>query len=618
VKQHKRTMPKEFELLPTSKPMKKKKLQSLKDIWCKKLKEAAMLMLANSILPDIKRRRTPPCDAPKLTTTILTPVPSIQKAHSGTSTPSSKRVSKEQLKLKLTPNDESSVTAGTVGMDTDSILSAISLDSSWTSTSSSSSAPPFEAQMREMRKSAARKLSPTKSQKAGSKVSANKKRKSTVGKSKPRKRLKVEKSSSLKSRPLKRSTGGKGPSATKRRRTPKGGKRKKNDKSVSLLNVPIPLPSSQRLLPLKSWRSEHFRAALLAHPFSKEASKECKQRWIAFVEALIDKVSDDSDSDLSMETEEQREFHPLDLLNFSASECLDVGFDKNGLQTCRVSKSEILRTSAVMKSLWNRARKTLSKQVAKEKVSKNRTLDTQAKRTEPPGDLGDECLRTSGFRPTTNKVVKPIPFETTGQRPKKAIKTAIPSASRVRRSTDRSKDTLGKIGSRRGRRVAHRRFQANVADLCSLSLKSNSLRARKKNLKFGKSRIHTWGVFANEDIPKDEMVVEYIGEYIAHDIADKRQSLYFQQNIDDYMFRVDEFLVIDATRKGNVARFINHSCDPNCFTKVMRVDRKPRVVIYSKRNIKMGTELTYDYKFPIEENKIPCTCGAQKCRLFLN
>jgi len=325
---------------------------------------------------------------------------------------------------------------------------------------------------------------------------------------------------------------------------------------------------------------------------------------------------------MATETKENRTFHPLDMLNFSAADCLAIAFDNFGQQSCRVTKFEILRINAVMKSLWSLSRKTISQLRVKQTSRKKKIVDAPAKRTEPQINLGGECLRTSGYRPCINKTVSSNRCNIIAKRAKKSIKSAVPSANRKQRGTgyhqDRSKDTLDKIGSRRGRRVAHRRFQANVADLRSSKLKSNSLRVRKKNLKFGKSRIHTWGVFANEDIPKDEMVVEYIGEYIAHDIADKRQSLYFQQNIDDYMFRVDEFLVIDATRKGNVARFINHSCDPNCFTKVMRVDRKPRVVIYSKRNIKIGTELTYDYKFPIEENKIPCTCGAIKCRLFLN
>ena len=149
-------------------------------------------------------------------------------------------------------------------------------------------------------------------------------------------------------------------------------------------------------------------------------------------------------------------------------------------------------------------------------------------------------------------------------------------------------------------------------------LKLNSLHFRQKNIQFGKSSIHSWGVFALEEIPAEEMVVEYIGEYIKEKYANLREKLYEKQGYDDYMFRVDDDLIIDATKRGNLARFINHSCDPNCYTRIIQVNNTPRVVIYSKRLIKAGEELTYDYKFPIEEDKIQCLCGSKNCRGTLN
>jgi len=84
------------------------------------------------------------------------------------------------------------------------------------------------------------------------------------------------------------------------------------------------------------------------------------------------------------------------------------------------------------------------------------------------------------------------------------------------------------------------------------------------------------------------------------------------------MFRIDSESVIDATLKGNLARFINHSCDPNCIPRVIAVANSRRIVIYAKQAIAVGEELSYDYKFPIEDEKIPCLCGAEKCRKFLN
>jgi len=154
----------------------------------------------------------------------------------------------------------------------------------------------------------------------------------------------------------------------------------------------------------------------------------------------------------------------------------------------------------------------------------------------------------------------------------------------------------------------------------NINIKNESLLlSKQKNIQFGKSSIHSWGVFALEDINAEEMVVEYIGEYIPEKYANLREKLYEKQGYDDYMFRVEDDLIIDATKKGNLARFINHSCDPNCYTRIINVHNTPRVVIYSKRCIKAGEELTYDYKFPIEQHsKILCLCCSKNCRGTLN
>lgn len=107
------------------------------------------------------------------------------------------------------------------------------------------------------------------------------------------------------------------------------------------------------------------------------------------------------------------------------------------------------------------------------------------------------------------------------------------------------------------------------------------------------------------------------------------------------MFRIDDDVVIDATLIGNAARFVNHSCDPNCASRIISVEGIKHIVIFAERNIEIGEELTYDYKvgeeddlgislfhiflqllispkFPIEDVKIKCTCGAEKCRGWMN
>jgi SET domain-containing protein len=70
-----------------------------------------------------------------------------------------------------------------------------------------------------------------------------------------------------------------------------------------------------------------------------------------------------------------------------------------------------------------------------------------------------------------------------------------------------------------------------------------------------------------------------------------------------------------------MARFINASCDPNCYTKIIWIDGVKRIVIYSLRDIRAGEELCYDYKFPLEDDSskwIVCHCGALKCRGYMN
>ncbi|KAK7492386.1 hypothetical protein BaRGS_00016259 [Batillaria attramentaria] len=133
-----------------------------------------------------------------------------------------------------------------------------------------------------------------------------------------------------------------------------------------------------------------------------------------------------------------------------------------------------------------------------------------------------------------------------------------------------------------------------------------------------RSRIHGRGLFCKRNIDAGEMVIEYSGEIIRSLLTDKREKYYESKGIGCYMFRIDDCEVVDATMHGSAARFINHSCEPNCYSKVIQVDGKKHIVIFAMRPIKKGEELTYDYKFPIEDVKIPCTCGSRRCRKYLN
>ncbi|XP_060534419.1 histone-lysine N-methyltransferase SETD1 isoform X2 [Cylas formicarius] len=173
--------------------------------------------------------------------------------------------------------------------------------------------------------------------------------------------------------------------------------------------------------------------------------------------------------------------------------------------------------------------------------------------------------------------------------------------------------------SREARSNQRRLLTAFGSDTDSDLLKFNQLKFRKKQLKFAKSAIHDWGLFAMEPIAADEMVIEYVGQMIRHSVADFREQKYEATGIgSSYLFRIDLENIIDATKCGNLARFINHSCNPNCYAKIITIESRKKIVIYSKQPIAVNEEITYDYKFPIEEDKITCLCGAATCRGTLN
>ncbi|KAK9863723.1 hypothetical protein WJX84_008689, partial [Apatococcus fuscideae] len=147
------------------------------------------------------------------------------------------------------------------------------------------------------------------------------------------------------------------------------------------------------------------------------------------------------------------------------------------------------------------------------------------------------------------------------------------------------------------------------------------LKGRTKDLKFGRSQVHAWGLFAMERIEPGDFVIEYVGQLIRLKLSDAREAEYEASGLgSSYLFRIDHEWVVDATKKGGFARFINHSCDPNCHTKIISVDGVKHIAIYAKRVIEPNEELFYDYKFEREPDKdaVPCSCGARNCRRRLN
>ena len=131
------------------------------------------------------------------------------------------------------------------------------------------------------------------------------------------------------------------------------------------------------------------------------------------------------------------------------------------------------------------------------------------------------------------------------------------------------------------------------------------------------SAIQGKGAFATRSIRKGTRIVEYLGQRISWRTADKRYDDENMSRHHTFLFTVDDKTVIDAAVDGNEARFINHSCEPNCEA----INDRKRIFIEAIKTIPAGTELVYDYQYErtkdhtAEDEKFyRCRCGAPKCR----
>ena len=165
------------------------------------------------------------------------------------------------------------------------------------------------------------------------------------------------------------------------------------------------------------------------------------------------------------------------------------------------------------------------------------------------------CARSEGFYKMTDK--------------EKAKSSYVVNATQEAEESNENEDSSKALRARvpttqqatREARSNQRRLLATVDVAWSDLLKFNQLQFRKKQLKFARSKIHDWGLFALEPIAADEMVIEYVGQMIRPVVADLREKKYNEMGIgSSYLFRVDLETIIDATKVGNLARFINHSC----------------------------------------------------------
>ncbi len=150
---------------------------------------------------------------------------------------------------------------------------------------------------------------------------------------------------------------------------------------------------------------------------------------------------------------------------------------------------------------------------------------------------------------------------------------------------------------------------AGVSKAVSKTVPQIDPKAACFRLRVGKSKIHRWGIYAEEDIPARRKVIEYTGERIS-----RRETKVRASRPLNYIFTLDKYWCIDGSVNGSGAQFINHCCEPNVDARII----KGHILYFSRRAIQKGEELTLDYHFGADVEKTPCACGAKTCRGTIN
>ena len=128
-------------------------------------------------------------------------------------------------------------------------------------------------------------------------------------------------------------------------------------------------------------------------------------------------------------------------------------------------------------------------------------------------------------------------------------------------------------------------------------------------LRVGPSPIHRWGVYAGERIPKGRKIIEYTGEKVGRKETKIRAEREF-----NYLFTLDSYWTIDGSVGGSGAEYINHCCEPNVESRIV----KGHILYFALRDIGKGEEMTLDYRFGADVEKHNCACGAASCRGMIN
>lgn len=215
--------------------------------------------------------------------------------------------------------------------------------------------------------------------------------------------------------------------------------------------------------------------------------------------------------------------------------------------------------------------------------------------------LPKECARTKGY---TKRIIQPPPPTSA-----KLVKRA--------KTTSSTQDEGVKIPN-------------SLSYMCYLNIlradKSyENMEATSLGLALRPSQIAGFGLFATRKFNCGELIIEYCGELLpSEEMVNRRDQLYqllgARYRKTCYLFRMDDGPVLDATMKGNLSRFINHSCEPNSRSRTVRLKGKNlKLCLFALKDIEPDQEIVFNYRFPVDDGeKLPCNCGSSKCRGFMN
>lgn len=209
------------------------------------------------------------------------------------------------------------------------------------------------------------------------------------------------------------------------------------------------------------------------------------------------------------------------------------------------------------------------------------------------------CARTEGIKKILNsEKSKYLPHRIKVQKAREEREALAASGDSPQIETPKPAETFESTSSSRSNRANNRRLvndinlqkqNAPAFGVDTDAFRFNQLKKRKKHVRFDRSAIHGWGLYTEEGITAGDLIIEYVGEKLRQKVADMREIRYDRQGIgSSYLFRMAEDEIIDATKKGGIARFINHSCVPNCTAKIIRVEGTRRIVIYALKDINRG------------------------------